>query len=141
MRKFDEYIKEGIIRNVSSNAERAKDLRKEAARKFAALNEKVEKLGVRDDNANDYVEYCYDLIMALIRAKLFLKGYLSNGQGAHEAEVSYLEKLEFSESDVNFTDKLRYFRNGILYYGKQFDSEYANKVIGFTKKVYLRLSK
>ena len=46
MRKFDEYIKEGIVRNVSSNIERARGLRKEAERKFVALNEKVEKLGM-----------------------------------------------------------------------------------------------
>ena len=31
--------------------------------------------------------------------------------------------------------QLRYFRNGILYYGKTFDSEYAEKVIDFTKKI------
>jgi hypothetical protein len=38
-------------------------------------------------------------------------------------------------------NSLRYFRNGILYYGERFDAEYAKKVLGFLEKVYPRLKK
>jgi len=68
-----------------------------------------------------------------------LEGYLASGQGAHEAEVSYLIVLGFPEKDVKFADQMRYFRNGILYYGTSLDAEYAEKVVGFTKKIYPKL--
>ncbi|MBT4434019.1 hypothetical protein HOD05_02260, partial [Candidatus Woesearchaeota archaeon] len=44
------------------------------------------------------------------------------------------------DSEIDFADQLRYFRNGILYYGKTFDEEYAHKVIDFLEKVYLVLT-
>jgi predicted outer membrane protein len=69
------------------------------------------------------------------------EGYSSSGQGAHEAEVSYSRKLKFNESDIELLDKLRHFRNGILYYGKRFDKEYAEKIIEFTKKKFKLLNK
>jgi len=68
-------------------------------------------------------------------------GYSASGQGAHEAEVSYLRELGFSEKDVQFADQLRYFRNGILYYGTSIDKEYADKVLEFTKTVHSKLKK
>ena len=77
--------------------------------------------------------------MELIRAKMLLKGYNTSGLGAHEAEVSYLRVLGFNENDVQFADRLRYFRNGMLYYGTILDEEYAKKVLEFTKKIYSRL--
>ncbi|HLD87037.1 MAG TPA: hypothetical protein VJB12_03150, partial [Candidatus Nanoarchaeia archaeon] len=92
-----------------------------------------------DHNANDYVEYCYDSIMLLIRARLYLEGFAASGKGAHEGEVSYLRVMGFPESDVQFADSLRYFRNGILYYGTSLDKEYAEQVIAFTKRVQPKL--
>ena len=77
--------------------------------------------------------------MLLIRSKLYLEGYSASGKGAHEAEVSYLKILGFPEKDIHFVDQLRFFRNGILYYGTAIDKEYAEKVIEFTKKMYPKL--
>ena len=79
--------------------------------------------------------------MHLIRAKLYLEGYSSSGQGAHEAEVSYLRILKLSEKEVKFIDQIRYFRNGISYYGTSLDAEYAEKVTEFTIKIYPKLKK
>jgi len=141
LKGFEDYIHDGVVRKVSRNTERAKSLIDESERKFASLKEKIEKIGIRDDNANDYVENCYDIIMRLIRSKLYLEGYYSSGFGAHEAEVSYLKVLGFDENDVRFTDKLRYFRNGISYYGTCLDKEYAEKVVDFTKRIYRELKK
>jgi len=45
----------------------------------------------------------------------------------------------FKEQEVQFADQVRFFRNGILYYGTVLDKEYAEKVIEFTKINYLRL--
>ena len=104
------------------------------------INERIEKIGVRDDNANEYVEQCYDIIMFLIRAILYKEGYKSQGLGAHEAEISYLEKLHIEKKDILFIDKLRYYRNRILYYGRRFDKVYAEKVIVFLKNIFTELS-
>ncbi len=136
---FSEYVKEGIAKRITPDRERAKSLALESERKMRSLHEHLEKIGVKDENANDYVEYCYDIIMYLLRAKLYIDGYSSSGQGAHEAEVSYLAILGFSAAEVQFADQMRYFRNGILYYGTALDSEYARKCIGFTLKMVGKL--
>ena len=90
-------------------------------------------------NANTFVKNAYDPLMELIRAILLIQGFNSSGSYAHEAEVAYLRELGFSEAEVEFTNQLRYFRNGIMYYGTILKADYANKVIEFTKKVYPRL--
>ena len=66
---------------------------------------------------------------------------LLEGYSAHEAEVAYLKKLNFSENEAEFMDKLRYFRNGILYYGKIFNTEYAEKVMAFMDRIVPKLKK
>ena len=71
--------------------------------------------------------------MQLLRAKMLLDGYNASGFGAHESEASYMRILNFNEREVLFVDQIRYFRNGILYYGKNIDKEYAHKVVEFTK--------
>ncbi|MBT5342222.1 hypothetical protein HOL59_01435, partial [Candidatus Woesearchaeota archaeon] len=96
---------------------------------------------INDNNANYLIKNAYDIIMELIRAKMLKEGFGSSGRGAHEAEVAYLKKLEFKDKDVDFVDELRYFRNGILYYGKSFDQEYALKVLDFLERIYQSLSK
>jgi len=49
--------------------------------------------------------------------------------------------LGFNENDVQFANQLRFFRNGMIYYGTILDTEYAEKVIEFTKRIYLKLKK
>ena len=80
-------------------------------------------------------------MMELIRAKMLLNGYNASGVGWHEAEVSYLRILGFVEKDVQFADQIRFFRNGMLYYGTILDKEYAEIVIEFTKRIYSKLKK
>jgi len=72
--------------------------------------EVLEKVGVKNENANDYVEWCYDTLMYLIRARLYLDGYSTNGLGAREAEISYLLELKVNEREVQFINHIRYFR-------------------------------
>ena len=131
LRKFEEFLKERIIKKQYPDKFRANDLIREAERKSKSLKRIMEKVGLDNENANDIIEHCYDIIINLIRAKMLLRGLSSSGLGAHEAEISYLREINFSEEDVQFANQLRYFRNGILYYGKIFDEEYAHKVIKF----------
>lgn len=141
IKSFDEFIEDDTVKRVHIDTERAKSLVLEAERKFHSLQESIKKIGINDDNSNDYIEYSYNIIMLMIRAKMFETGYTSSGQGAHEAEVSFTRKLEFTEAQIQFLDQIRYFRNGILYYGKRFDKEYAEKVIEFTMRIYQKLVK
>jgi hypothetical protein len=66
---------------------------------------------------------------------------MATGQGAHEAEVAYMIKMSMIDADVMMMNQLRYFRNGILYYGTALDAVYAKKIIKFTRKMYPLLSK
>ena len=141
MKSFEEFIKRGVVRRQTPQIPRARDLIEESKRKEKSLRECIEKVGLRDDNANDFIEDCYAILMSLIRAKLFIDGYSASGYNAHESEVSFMQKLGFNEADLEFMDKIRYFRNGISYYGTKIDKEYAKKVLVFTKKISSELRK
>lgn len=139
IRKFEEFIAENIVRKQGINRSRVNFLVEESENSYNNLLEMLQKIKLKDANANAFVKSCYDILMELIRAKMLVDGYNASGFGAHEAEVSYLRNLGFKEQEVQFADQMRFFRNGILYYGTILDKEYAKKVIEFTKKNYLRL--
>jgi len=139
MKSFEEFIEKGIVKIRSPNKSLAKDLIEESARKYNSLKEIIEKLGINQNNANDIIEYCYDILIGLIRARIYLEGFKCSGEGAHEAEISYLFKIGFSNKKVRFMDELRFFRNRIKYYGKRFDENYAKIVIEFLEENYLKI--
>ncbi|MBT4539510.1 hypothetical protein HOI26_06170 [Candidatus Woesearchaeota archaeon] len=136
VRLFEEYLEDGIVKTKSPEFSRATSLEKEARKSITILQEFIEKIGIQDNNANYIIKNVYDIIMELIRAKMFREGFSSVGKGAHEAEVAYLQKLGFKDIDVEFVNQLRFFRNGILYYGKSFDKEYAKKVVEFLNEKF-----
>jgi hypothetical protein len=141
IKEFEEFKKTGIVKQQSPNSSRAEFLKEESKKSYNFLQKKLKAFGITNETANDLIKSSYDIIMELIRAKMLLEGYNASGQGAHEAEVAYLRTLGFKEKDVQFADQLRYFRNGMLYYGTSLDEEYAQKVIEFTNKLYKELSK
>lgn len=139
LKTFNEFLKEGIIIRRSPDVARAKSLIEEAEKRKKFLEELIKKIGVTDENANYFVENSYDILIELLRAKLLISGYNSSGIGAHEAEVAYMREIAMPEGEVRFMNDLRYFRNGIKYYGKNFDKEYGNKVLCFLDKTYPKL--
>ena len=141
IRKFEEFVKERVVKKQSIDKSRAEFLFKESENSYNYLLEKIRLMKISDINANDFVKSCYDILMELIRAKMLLNGYNASGVGWHEAEVSYLRILGFVEKDVQFADQIRFFRNGMLYYGTILDKEYAEKTIEFTKKSFQKLKK
>ena len=141
IKNFDEFIQNRVVRKQSPDKSRAEFLIKESSQNYRLLIGMLSKLNVNDDNANMFIKSCYDILMELVRAKMLLEGYNASGFGAHEAEVSYLYGLGFGENDVQFADQIRFFRNGMLYYGTILDKEYAEKVVEFTKRIYHRLKK
>ena len=140
MKKFEEFIKENIVKKQGIDRSRAGFLIQESERSYRNLLEMINKLTIKDDNANTFIKSCYDILMEITRAKMLLDGYNASGFGAHEAEVSYLLVLGFSEKEVQFADQIRFFRNGMMYYGTSLDKIYAEKVIAFTKKMYPKLN-
>ena len=141
IRNFEDFINDNIVKIQKPDKSRAEFLIKEAENSYSFLKEKINKIGLNNNNANDYIKSCYDILMELIRAKMLLKGYNASGFGAHEAEVSYLRVMGFKEINVQFIDQLRFFRNGMLYYGTILDREYAGKVIKFLNNIYPLLKK
>lgn len=141
IRNFNEFLRENIVKKQSKDKSRIEFLMKESENSYNNLMEMLTKIKVDDTHANMFVKLCYDILMELIRAKMLSEGYNASGLGAHEAEVSYLRVLGFNEVDVQFADQIRFFRNGMLYYGTILDKTYAEKVIVFTKRVYPQLKK
>lgn len=139
VRQFEEFIRENVVKEQNPDKSRAEFLIKESESSFNLLNKKIGLLGISDQTANDLIKSCYDILMQLIRAIMLLEGYNASGFGAHEAEVAYMRKIGFKENDVQFVDQLRFYRNGMLYYGTMLDKEYAQKVIKFTNDAYSKL--
>jgi len=139
LRPFEEFIAAGVVRKRAPDARRARNLLEDSEKRRRFLEQAVERLGVDDDSANYYVEACYDILLQLIRARLLRDGYSASGEGGHEAEVAYLAKLKIAQRDVRFLNDLRYFRNGIKYYGERRDAEYAGRVLHFTRELYPQL--
>jgi hypothetical protein len=140
IKQFKEYIEEQIVKKQSVDKSRSLNLKKESEQTEIFLKQIINKIGINDENANTIIKLVYDILMENIRSKMFLQGYVSSGQGAHEAEVSYLRILNFNERDVQFCDQLRFFRNKIMYYGKDFDKEYAQKTVDFLDKFKKKIS-
>lgn len=140
-KEFEYYLKEGIARKTFQDKPRAQFLIKESEISLDGLKERIKIIGINDKNANSIIKDCYDIIMELIRAKMLLEGYSSSGSYAHEAEVSYLKKIGYPDSEVSFLNELRHFRNSVTYYGKILDKEYAEKVYVFLNKIIVKLKK
>jgi hypothetical protein len=139
IKTFEEYLKLGIVKKQKVDKPRALDLIEESERKLEVLNDYIKKIGIDNKNANNIIEDIYSIIIGLVRSKMLLQGFNSSGSGAHEAEISFMKNLGFSEKEVDFANQLRFFRNRILYYGKRFNEEYAEKVVEFLKKIYPKL--
>lgn len=139
VKDFNEFVKEGIAKKQAPDKPRAEFLKNESEQNYNFLKEILNKIELTDKNANSIIKTCYDIIMELIRAAMLQEGYNATGQGAHEAEVSYMRNLKFTENEIQFADQLRYFRNGITYYGTILDAEYARKVIKFTTETREKL--
>ena len=130
-KEFDYYLKRRIIKKMAPDKSRAEFLHKEAEMSLKGLKKRVDVMKIDNFNANSIIKDCYDIIMELIRSKLLLAGFSGYGSFAHEGEIAYIEKLDFTENQIYFLNELRYFRNSINYYGKIFDKEYAEKVYSF----------
>ena len=139
IKNFNELIKNGTVKKITPDINRALFLKKEAERRKIFLDELKKKIGIKEENANYIIENSYNILSEMLRAKMLISGYSASGLGAHEAEVSFMKNLSFADADIIFMNDLRYFRNGILYYGKILEKEYAERVLEFLDKIYPKL--
>ena len=137
LKNFEEFLAAGIVKKQTPNKHRAFSLFKEAEDKKQFLDAAIKNISAQQMHFNFIVDSSYDIIMELIRAKMFIDGY--NAGNSHQAEVSYMKNIGFFESDARFMDEIRYYRNGIKYYGTTLDKEYAEKVFAFLNKIYPQL--
>ncbi len=137
MKNFEEFVRAGTVKKQSPNIHRALSIIKEAGGKKDFLETSLKNIPPEEMNFNFIADSCYDILIEFIRAKMLIDGY--NSGSSHEAEVSYMRILGFSESEIRFMDDLRYYRNGTKYYGAILTKEYANKVLEFMKMVYPKL--
>ena len=138
LKDFKEFVKIGAVRKKFPDKSRAQDLLEDSDKILKSIKEIVEKIGFNEVNSNTIIKESHDVLLGFIRAKMLLNGFSASGAGAHEAEVSCLRELNFNEQEVQFVNQLRYFRNGIMYYGSKFDKEYAKKVYDFLNKIKKR---
>ncbi|MBS3167155.1 hypothetical protein J4403_03015 [Candidatus Woesearchaeota archaeon] len=138
-KEFEYYIIKKRIKKSAPDKPRAEFLLKESETSLEGLKERINIIGINDKNANSIIKDCYDIIMENIRAKLLLGGYSASGSYAHEAEIAYLKKLKFPDSEISFLNELRYFRNSVTYYGKILNQEYAKKVFNFLNQIIKKL--
>src|SRR3989344_6221907 len=139
LRNFEDFLKDGVVKRQRIDLSRSESLEEEAEKRKAFLKEMSDRIAISDSNANYFVETAYDVIMELLRAILYTDGFKAAGLSAHEAEISYMRNLGISESKMRTANELRYFRNGIVYYGKSVNEEYAKKVLDFLEKIYTEL--
>ncbi|MGV8171683.1 MAG: hypothetical protein ACP5OA_03250 [Candidatus Woesearchaeota archaeon] len=138
MREFKEFLRLGAVKKQKAEINRSRSLVEESIKKKEFLELTIKTIPKDKWNPNVISEQCYDILMELIRAKMFIDGYNSN---SHEAEVAYMKIIGFSEADVKYMDELRYYRNGTKYYGTALNLEYAEKTVEFLNKTYPKLLK
>ena len=141
IRHFEEFLSAEIAKTIRPDINRARSLIKQSKKKIMSLKENLEKVGIKEINANDYLEHIHDILLLLVMAEMYIGGYSSLGNRAHEAEVAYFRNMGFEENDVILLDQLRYFRNSILYYGASYSKDEAEKILYFMNKVYPKLNK
>ena len=129
LRPFNWFVQENIVQKQSPNIARAKALFDEANRRQEARAILLAATPIIDVLANTYLENAYDELLALTRAIMLAEGCVARGEGAHEAEVAYLVTIHVPETSVRLLNTLRASRNGVLYYGENASSEYAEQAV------------
>jgi hypothetical protein len=138
--EFSYYLNKGVVRKITPDLPRANFLFKESEKSFQGLGNRIEKMGIDDLNSNSIIKDIQDIILERVRAEMLSKGYSASGNFSHEAEVSFLKELHFTENEIIFVNSLRKARNGINYYGKLFDKAYAEKCFDFLIKIKNKLN-
>lgn len=108
---FDTYVERGNVRERDAAPAVARDLYHRAQGKFRNM----ERLGIREETATDYLENVYETVKMLTQAFMALDGY---SPYSHEAIVAYaIDYLGVDGATANRFDKYRKLRNDVAYRG------------------------
>lgn len=108
---FDTYVERGNVRERDADPPVARSLYDRAQRKF----HNMERLGIHQGTATDYLENVYEAVKMLIQAFMALDGY---SPYSHEAIIAYaIDYLDIDGATANRFDKYRKLRNDVAYRG------------------------
>jgi uncharacterized protein (UPF0332 family) len=133
LKEFSFFLATNAVRKQQPNVHLAQATARESLDRI-----EMAKGILRSQKPKYALENAYEAVRELIDAILFLKGYKSY---SHEASVSYMMDLGFSEGEMGQIDRLRRRRNGIKYYGEDAsleEAEEAVKIAGTVIKKLLR---
>lgn len=109
---FEDYLERGKVREEKSDPSQARSLLKRSESKF----ETMEKLGVSEDTATDYLENVYESCKMLIQSYMAAEGLKPY---SHEAVIAYaIDRLELGMVNSNTLNRYRKLRNDISYRGE-----------------------
>jgi hypothetical protein len=109
---FKEYIERGKVREENPDPSQASSLLKRSESKF----ETMEKLGISEETATDYLENIYESCKMLIQSLMAAEGLKPY---SHEAVIAYaIDRLELDMVNSNTLNRYRKLRNDISYRGE-----------------------
>ena len=115
---------------------KSKSLLERAEVTHRRLNE-TDKLKYPSNTLDDY----YDIIHQLMEALTLLEGIKMKGEGAHCELIDYIcEKNKISETDREFLQQMRNYRNRISYEGFSVKSGYIERNESRINKIISLLS-
>jgi hypothetical protein len=79
---FEDYLERGKVREERSDPSQARSLLKRSKSKF----ETMEKLGISEDTATDYLENVYESCKMLVQSYMAAEGFKPY---SHEAVIAY----------------------------------------------------
>jgi len=126
---LDDYIERGQVREENKDPSQARSLLKRSKSKFQTM----EKLGIDEDTATDYLENVYEACKMLLQSLMAAEGLKPY---SHEAVIAYaIDELDLDMVNSNTLNRYRKLRNDIAYRGEIATPEEAENI----KQLYQEL--
>ncbi len=122
----------------NSAVEKSRDKRRAESLRDTALGRIIfiEKLEIKEENANYIFENYYSSIAELIHALCALRGYKVLN---HVCLGLFLKEILNREDLFRIFDDLRFKRNSLLYYGEKMDFAVSKDAVGKSKRLVKEL--
>jgi len=133
MKTFDDFIKQGDVREQTPNPEQAESLFKKGVKRLEYAKDR----DVTEDNADLVLEDAYEAVREAIDSFLLKAGYNSY---SHKASIVYSrENLNLTEGETNKVDKARRLRNDSKYRGEDVTVTEAEETIELAERTMRKL--
>ena len=135
--KFEDFVKQGLVRKSSLNKSLTKSLLKNSKKDLVFLNTSK----INENSVRKIITGYYDVLRSILEAISAIEGYKIY---SHEAFTYFLKEKGEHLLSIKF-DRLRKIRNSINYYGEEISLEEAKEnihemknIINLLIKKYLR---